>query len=736
VTAVSIPEALLPLTTQPRWLVWQYELDRLGRRTKIPYLAHGRKASSTNPRTWRTYAELPLGNGFAGPGIVLGEGLQGVDLDACLSASGELEQWAAQIVDRLDTYTEVSPSGRGVKLLFYGPAGASAEVKFGEPVELAPGEHKRAEVALFTAGRYFTITGRVYRDRPVRTIGEGDAVWLREVIDELRAEEKARKDPHREPRQRGKRTQCQVKAPAMGATPSAVPPALLALIRDGVAEGQRSEQFHHAVRWCADLGMTPPVIVTLLQQYPNGIAAKYTGRVAAEVSRSLQGHQQRVGADAPVFTDDELAARFVAAHGHGYRWSPGLDWMRQAGHVWQRDAERTRVHAAREVCRDAADTLTKPKDQRTIASAKSVQAVLTLAQADPAIALPVEAWDRDRLVLNTPGGVVDLRTGAMRPHAPGDYMTQSTAVAPDFSMLPAVFMQFIGEVFEADEELMDFMQRALGYCLTGDRREQVLFFWHGTGANGKSTFVDLVRWVAGTYATTLPASELMVSRSERHPAGVATLRGRRLAISSELDEGQFWNEPLLKSLTGDDTLAARFMRQDFFEFELTHKHVIVGNHKPRLRGGDPAMARRLVLVPFEAKFSGAARDPSMLQRLKAEAPGVLAWLIRGAQQWHEQGLRIPDRVRAVSAEYLADNDDLALWLEECAERRGEAKASTLYASFRRWKEARGEHAPSQTAFGQRITALHGVSKRMSNGVRYAGLMLKEAERLRVEQPWR
>ncbi|MCZ8165769.1 phage/plasmid primase, P4 family [Silanimonas sp.] len=431
-------------------------------------------------------------------------------------------------------------------------------------------------------------------------------------------------------------------------------------------------------------------------------------------------------------TDDELASRFVSAFGVEYRWSPGLEWMRNTGHVWQRDTQRSRVQAAREVCRAAADTLTKPKDRRAIASAKSVQAALALAQADPAIALPFEAWDRDPLLLNTPTGVVDLRTGTTRPHRADDYMTQCTPVAPDFVSRPAVFLRFISEVFEGDADLVGFMQRALGYCLTGVRREQLLMFWHGSGANGKSTLVDLVHRVCGTYATMLPASELMVSRSERHPAGVATLRGRRLAISSELDEGQLWNEPLLKSLTGDETLAARFMRQDFFEFEMTHKHVIVGNHKPRLRGGDPAMARRLVLVPFEAKFEGTARDPEMPQRLKAEAPGVLAWLIRGAQQWHECRLRIPDRVRAASADYLADNDDLALWLEECVERRGEAKASDLYASFRRWKESRGEHAPSQTTFGQRISVLPGVSKRTSNGVRYAGLALKEGEWLRME----
>jgi putative DNA primase/helicase len=169
------------------------------------------------------------------------------------------------------------------------------------------------------------------------------------------------------------------------------------------------------------------------------------------------------------------------------------------------------------------------------------------------------------------------------------------------------------------------------------------------------------------------------------------------------------------------------MRQDFFEFEMSQKHVIVGNFKPRLKGGDPAMARRMLLVPFLASFKGAQRDPHMLDKLKAEAPAILHWLIGGAQAWAAEGLAVPESVRAASADYMADHDDLALWMDECCERQGEAKAADLYASFSAWKKARGEHASSMTAWGSRLTTIPGIEKRKASSMRYAGIRLTFAE---------
>lgn len=455
--------------------------------------------------------------------------------------------------------------------------------------------------------------------------------------------------------------------------------------------------------------------------------------MTAAAVRKLVADAQRVtprlevlhdSAPAPEFSDDALALEFVRAGQDTFRWSPGLGWMVDDGTVWARDEQLQRYDLSRRICREVASRAEDDEAKR-IASARTINATLTLAQSDQRLVVPADTWDRDPMVLNTPSGIVDLRTGRTRPRGQ-EYVTQCARVAPANGPCP-VWMRFVQDVFQGDGDLIEFVRRSLGYALTGDRREQVLFFWYGLGANGKSVLVELVQYLAGSYAIKLPATALMQSKGERHPTELAQLRGKRLAVSSELDENSFFNEALVKELTGDATLTARFMRADFFEFQMTQKHVIVGNFKPRLRGGDPAMARRMLLVPFLASFRGSARDPRMLDKLRAEAPAILAWIVQGAVAWASEGLAVPAAVRDASADYMADHDDLALWIEECCEREGSARASDLYESFSAWKKARGEHAPSQTVWGSRLTTLPGITKRRSNGFRYEGIRLTAAE---------
>lgn len=422
-------------------------------------------------------------------------------------------------------------------------------------------------------------------------------------------------------------------------------------------------------------------------------------------------------------SDDALAMQFVERAGN-LRWSPGLGWMIDDGVTWSRDDDLNRFDVARRVCRVVAATIAvkAEAEAKRISSAKTVNAVVTLAQSDRRMVVPTGAWDADPLLLNTPGGIVDLRTGKMRERGM-EYVTQAATVAPDFSAECSTWMRFLQQVFLGDAALIEFMQRSMGYWLSGSVREQVIHFLHGQGSNGKSVLSDVVKWIIGSYGVKLTATALMQSRGERHPTELAQLRGKRLALSSELGEHDYFNEALLKELTGDATLSARFMRGDFFEFAMSQKHLIVGNFKPRLRGGDPAIARRMLLVPFNATFKEAAKDMSLPTKLKAEAPAILAWMIRGAVKWYVEGLAVPGSVLDASAEYMADNDDMAQWIAECCEMEGEARASDLYASFSAWKKARGENAPSQTVWGSRLTAMRGISKRRSGGVWYSGIRL-------------
>lgn len=433
---------------------------------------------------------------------------------------------------------------------------------------------------------------------------------------------------------------------------------------------------------------------------------------------------------APEFSDDAMALEFVAIYGAGLRWTPGMGWMHDQTTHWVRDEHLIRYDLARKTARRVAQDA-DPKARKAITSAKTVNSILFLAQSDPEIVVPATQWDNDPLMLNTPGGLVDLKTGKIAERNRGQYLTQITRISPDDTQKTPTWDRFISQVFADKPDMIEFVQRMCGYCLTGDRREQKLFFAHGQGSNGKSTLLDILMWMMGSYALKLPTAALMMSKNERHPTELAQLHGKRLAVSNELEEGAFWAEARIKELTGDETLTARFMRQDNFTFTMSHKHLIAGNHKPRLKGGDPAMARRMVLLPFEQKFEGEAKDAKLPEKLKSEAPGILAWAVRGAVKWHADGLAIPGRVEEASRDYMADHDDIAMWIEECCERSSYARcrSSELYASFRRWKQQRGEHEPSQTVWTEKLAISAGVSKIKSDGVMvWKGIDLTASEK--------
>ena len=434
--------------------------------------------------------------------------------------------------------------------------------------------------------------------------------------------------------------------------------------------------------------------------------------------------------------EDELALQFVKRHGDDFRSVPGWGWMSFEGTHWLRDARLRHFDAARALCRElGAGVDRSATDEKRLASAKTIAAVVQLARADQRIVVMPEEFDSDPMLLNTPGGVADLRDGSIRPHN-RDYLTKLTAVAPDFNRTPTAWLQFLRDVFEGHDDEIRFIRRLLGYSLTGETREQVIAFFHGDGANGKSTLLDVVQGILGSYALKIPSSMLMAQRNVTHPTDVAGLCGVRLAVANEVSEGEHWDEARVKELTGDTRLTARFMRQDFFQFDATHKFIIAANHRPQVRAMDHAMRRRLLLVPFSARFEGARRDPDMLAKLTAEAGAILAWLIVGACDWHESGLMVPERVRAASDEYAAAMDSMGLWLSECCRHTGDLLDSErmrdLYRSYSDWKHDRGEQPVSQTRWGEQMRS-RGFEKYTNNGTRYRGIVLNGSEAQRLQR---
>ncbi len=262
--------------------------------------------------------------------------------------------------------------------------------------------------------------------------------------------------------------------------------------------------------------------------------------------------------------------------------------------------------------------------------------------------------------------MVDLRTGILVPHRRTDANTKIATATPR-GECPA-WQDFLGTVTRGDAELEAYLQRVVGYCLTGVTSEHALFFLYGTGANGKSVFVTTVSGSRVGYATFAPMDSFMAAMGERHPTDMAGLRGARLVTATETEQGRRWAESKLKTLTGGDKITARFMRQDFFEFIPQFKLIIAGNHKPAIRNVDEAMRRRLHLIPFTVTIPPNQRDQKLPEKLLAERDGILAWAVDGCREWQRIGLKPPAAVAAATKEYFEAEDSLGRWLDERCER--------------------------------------------------------------------
>lgn len=398
-----------------------------------------------------------------------------------------------------------------------------------------------------------------------------------------------------------------------------------------------------------------------------------------------------------LFAETNPDLRYVAALGKWFVWT-GVTW-RMDETLAARDRVRRTLRAVAASCAE-----NKKKEAKSIGSAKTESAVERLAPADRKIAAVVEQFDRGELLLNTPAGVIDLQSGQMAPHDRHLYLTKVTGVAPDFAMPTPVWDAFLGRIMDGHDDLIEYLRRVSGYSLTGSVREHALFFFHGAGANGKSTFVNAIIAAAGDYHRTAAIETFTSSSFDRHPTDLAGLRGARLVTSIETEEGRRWAESRIKSLTGGDKIAARYMRQDYFEYTPQFKLIIAGNHRPGLRSVDEAIRRRFNLVPFSVTIPASERDETLADKLRAELPGILAWMIKGCGDWLQRGLAPPKIVTDATSAYLESEDAIAAWLDELAERDANSftKTADLFASWSAWAEKAGEYVGSSKRFAQAL----------------------------------
>lgn len=682
---LRLPYGFDDLEDRPCWVAWQNELreapnGKPGRKTKVPYRPRGGgKASSTDAATWGTYREAVArkkalkGTLGKGTGIILGDldgtyGLGGIDLDSCWDGERWTDQWAKEVRKRFGTYAEVSPSGEGVKLFFLYRL-ADLDLLGGKMGKtFSRGEHE--EIALYLGGRWFAVTDDQIGNEDFNIITRAKLKWLLDKAGPSYL--KARKgdsDQDEDEDTSWGNGQTQDKSRSGKAYRLA-----LRLLKD--SPDSEIDDFEVALAddpdeslgaWLEEKGL------------PNKRRELHRTWEAA-----LKSHEERLELSPD---HDTIIRRFEQQHRDAlvFDHSAGR-WYRFEGGLWRPEETKLALHFAREASLGIAGT---DPSKKALKSVPTWEAVERGARTVRSFAVTADQWDRDKMLLGSPGGTVDLRTGEFKAGDPLDYISKSAAATPlsldrfDPEKDCPRWLDFLDEALGGDTDAIRFLQQWAGYSATGETREQKLLFVWGIGGTGKSTAINTIGDALGEYTGNVRSETLTAQKWEAHPEEVARLQGVRLAWASEIERGKRWNEKRLKELTGGDLVTARHMRENSFSFRPELKLTVIGNDRPALSTVDEAMRRRFLILPFERV--PLKKDPKLPEKLRKEFPGILSWMIEGALDWQKNGLVLPPIVNSATAEYFDSEDIFAQWVQECCV-TGKGEKATLSDLWESWEE--------------------------------------------------
>ena len=769
----NIPQEL---KAEPRWVCWRYE-QRNGKPkpTKVPKTTGGYNADSTDQKTWTTFeSALKAAPGFDGIGFVLGDGWSGEDLDNSLDDSGNLKSWAAPLAGALSSYCETSPSGKGVKIIVRAHMPEGVEPK--PDGKLPTGgrrPHGDGEVEVYWAGRFFAVTGSRRPEFPATVEDRHDVLAVHywrfvgnrreqrkesttppppsdlddiEILTRARAAKKGvgakfsalfdRGDCSAYPGDDGKPDQsrgdlalCGMLAFWCGPDPAHID----SLFRQSALYDEKWDRadYRDSTITKAMAGRGPDDFYKPRKPKPREEVALESTTDAGSLTRARE---------IVAFNNTNAGDGELIAHLYGVRLR--YDWQRERWlqfreHLWEPAPGAVLTHLGKQAARTryrAGEDLDDDKARKWACGSESkqrVEAALFFAKATPPIADTGEGWDADPMLLGCPNGLVELTTATLRDGRPEDKVTRRCPVPFDPAAECPRWIAFLREVFDDDDELIHFVQRSIGYSLTGRMEAQCFFMLHGKGSNGKGVFVNTLRNALGDYGADTPFSTFESQHRQSIPADLAALYGKRMVTASETSENTRLNEARLKSWTGQDPVTCRFMRENFFTYQPEGKLWLCVNHKPAVTDDSEGFWRRVRLIPFERQFLGDDCDDKLGEKLKAEAPGILAWAVQGAALWAAEGLKAPPRVIAASREWRADTDPLADFIDSCCHREPDAKelSGALYERFVAFSKAQGlrendilKPNPFGRRMGDRFTR-----KPTNRGPQYLGVRLRTEE---------
>jgi putative DNA primase/helicase len=646
----------------PHWVVWR-EVQRGDRLTKVPFNPlTGQQAKANDPTTWTDYATATTKvNGYYnGIGFQAGDGETGIkmiDLDSCL-VDGELAHWAREIVTSARSFTEVSPSGNGLHIFYKGKSRLPA-IGAG-----TMGHDPHAEY--YEAGRYFTVTGNgdPQFDFPFRELSEEEEKHIHTLI--------ASTHPAKEKTD-----------PPIGTE------------QGKIVHPNRHPTLFSLAGAMRRKGCEAREILAALSE----INKRCDPMLPEGELRKMACGVQRYEPETDFRATEAFAAEYFVDHfGGGWKYDHSTGrWFKWTGTHWLADSDRSIVNVMTQCAVQMRNLAAEMKDPDAAKAAfkfalsceskKRCTDVLTLVAARPEIAITSNKFDSDPMIFNCLNGTLHFhgKRVAFKPHDRDDLCTKTANVNYNPAATCPKFDNFISWCCREDMELVDFHAQFFGVSLLGITLQH-LFFWYGLGENGKSVLARVMSKILNTYSLKIPVDALLTNEhGDRIPADIAELPGVRLAITSEIPYGKRLNVEMVKTLTGNDTISARFMRQNFFRFDAVFKLLMIGNHRPRIPDQTHAIWRRVLLIPFENQIDAAQRRgfDELVADLLSESAGILNWCLCGLKNYWQHGFQIPEKIRAATAEYEEEEDTLRDFLNEniTPANGGKADARELFRRY-------------------------------------------------------